>query len=300
MNVVIGATGHTGSVVANKLLANGKKVRVVGRNADHLASFTKKGAEPFVGEVTDKNAINKAFAGAQAVYVMLPPDPTSNDHEPYVKQATEAFASAIEQNRVKYAVSLSSIGADRTEKTGPIVGLHHLEERLNRISGLNVLHVRAAYFMENTLGQADAIAQMGAVAGPLRPELKFPFIASRDIGEFAGDAMSRLDFAGRQIHELHGQRDSSYGEITAIIGKAIGKPDLKYMKLTSDQFRQALKSIGMSENTAGLLAEMADSMDSGYIKPLEARSPRNTTPTSYETFVAESFLPVYRSKRQAA
>ncbi|HWF91157.1 MAG TPA: NAD(P)H-binding protein [Terriglobales bacterium] len=300
MHVIIGATGHTGSVVTNKLLANGKKVRVVGRNADHLASFTKKGAEPFVGNVTDKNAITKAFAGAQAVYVMLPPEPTINDYYAYAKQATEAFASAIEQNRVKYAVSLSSVGADRPDKTGPIVGLHNLEERLNQIAGINVLHIRAAYFMENTLGQADAITQMGSVAGPLRPELKFPLIASRDIGEFAGDAMSRLDFAGRQIHELQGQRDLSYAEITAIIGKAIGKPDLKYTKLTSEQFRGALQSMGMSENSARLLVEMADSMESEYIKPLEARSPRNTTPTSYETWVRESFLPVYQSKRQAA
>src|SRR6185437_10752979 len=300
MYVIIGATGHTGSVVANKLLANGKKVRVVGHNADHLASFTKKGAEAFVGNVTDKNAMTKAFAGAQAVYLMLPPDPTVNDYFARAKQIIEAFASAIEQNRVKYVVSLSSVGADRPDKTGPIVGLHNLEERLNQIAGLNVLHVRAAYFMENTLGQADAIAQMGSVAGPLRPELKFPLIASRDIGEFAGDALSRLDFAGRQIHELQGQRDVSYGEITTILGKAVGKPDLKYLKLTSDQFRETLQRFGMSEETARLLAEMADSMNSGYITALETRSPRNTTPTSYETWVKENFLPIYQSKRQAA
>lgn len=299
MYVIIGATGNTGSVVANKLLAQGKKVRVVGRNAGHLAPFTAKGAEPLVSSVTDKNTMTKAFTAAQAAYVMLPQDPGVRDFFAYIDQVTETLASAIENSGVKHVVSLSSVGAERPNNTGPIVGLHRLEERLNRISGLNTLHLRAAYFMENTLGQADAIAQMGSVASPLRPELKFPVIATRDIGAFAADALSRLDFTGHQVQDLLGQRDLSYGEITAIIGKAIGKPDLKYAQLTQEQFRGALMQMGMSQNFADRLSEMTEAMGSGYIKPLEQRSSRNTTPTSYETWVADTFLPAYRRKRAA-
>lgn len=298
MYVIIGATGNTGSVVANKLLNQGKKVRVVGRNAEHLAQFKK--AEPFVGNITDKTAVIKAFEGAQSVYLMFPPDVKAPDYKDYQKQITEAFATAIEKNGVKFAVTLSSIGADKSEKSGPILGLHHLEERLNRISGLNVLHLRAAYLMENTLGQAEAIQQMGYAAGPLRPEFKLPCIAARDIGAFAGDALLRLDFKGQQVQELHGQRDLSYGEITSIIGKTIGKPNLNYVTLTREQFRDALKKhMGMTDGGAELMAEMAESMDSGYIHPLEPRSARNTTPTSYETFVMEELLPRYQGKRAA-
>ena len=300
MYVVIGATGHTGHAVANKLLSNGKKVRVVGRNLEHLKSLTAKGAEPFVANVTDKDSITKAFAGAQAVYVMLPPNEKAQDYLVEAERRAETFAHAIEKNGVKHAVSLSSVGADKSSGTGPIVGLHRLEERLNRISGLNTLHVRAAYFMENTLGQADAIAQMGSVAGPLLPELKFPCIAARDIGEFAGDVLSRLDFAGHHVQELHGQRDISYGEITHILGKAIGKPDLKYLQVGSEQFREMLVRMGMTENIAGALAEMAQAMNSGRLNALEPRSPQNMTPTSYEKFAIETFLPVYQSKRKAA
>nr|AUN36758.1 hypothetical protein [uncultured bacterium] len=181
-----------------------------------------------------------------------------------------------------------------------MLGLRQLEERLNRISGLNVLHLRAGYFMENTLGQADAIAQMGFAVGPLRADLKLPMIAAQDIGEYAGEALSRLDFAGHQVQELHGQRDLSYAEMTAILGKAIGKPDLKYSQITSEQFRATLVRLGMSENVAGLLVELAEGLDSSHIRALEPRSARNTTPTSYEKFVSESFLPVYRGKQTAA
>lgn len=295
MYVIIGATGNTGSVVANKLLAQGKKVRVVGRNPEHLARFIK--AEAFVGDVTDADTVARAFAGAQAVYLMFPPNVKVPDFIAYQKQLTDAFAAAIEKNGVQHAVTLSSIGAEKPGKSGPIVGLHHLEERLNRISGLNVLHLRAAYFMENTLGQADAIKQMGFAAGPIRPEVKFPCIAARDIGAFAGDALARLDFAGQQVQELHGQRDLSYAEITSIIGKAIGKSDLNYVTLTREQFRDALKKhMGMSDSAADLMAEMAESFDSGYLHPLESRSMHNTTPTSYEAFVAEELVPIYQGK----
>jgi len=300
MYVVTGATGNTGSTVARKLLAQGKKVRVVGRNADRLAPLVSAGAEPFVGEPTDKDALTKAFIGAQAVYVMMPPNFSSQDYRKYQDQVTEAVASAIEKNRVKYAVSLSSIGADKAEKTGPILGLRRLEERLNQISGLNVFHLRAAYFMENTVAQASVIPTLGAAAGPLRPEHRIPMIATRDIGEFAAEVLLGLEFAGQQVQELHGQRDLSYADVTAIIGKAIGKPDLKYRQLTGEQFRGALMQMGMSESIAGLIVEMSAALDSGHCRPLEARSPRNTTPTSYETFVAEEFLPVYRKNPAAA
>jgi uncharacterized protein YbjT (DUF2867 family) len=300
MYVIIGATGHTGTAVAHKLLAQGKKVRAVARNADQLASLVSKGAEPFAGNVNDKNTVSKAFAGAKAVYLMFPPDVSAPDFYAYQDQLTDTFAAAIEKHGVMHAVTLSSIGADKPDKTGPIVGLHRLEERLNRIPGLNTLHVRAAYFMENTLGQADAIAQMGYAAGPARPELKFPMVAARDVGAFAGDALSRLDFTGHNVQEVHGERDLSYGEITVALGKAIGKLDLKYVTLTRDQFLGALLQMGMSKNAAKVMVEMADAMDSGYIKPLEARSPRNTTSTSYETFLAQEFLPYYQSKRRAA
>jgi uncharacterized protein YbjT (DUF2867 family) len=299
MYVIIGATGNTGSVIVNKLLARGKQVRAVGRKAEHLSQF--KTAEPFVGDITDKKAMNKAFADAEAAYVMIPPNVSVPDFKSYQSEVAEALAQAIEKNEVQYIVTLSSLGADKSEKSGPILGLRHLEERLNRISGLNAMHLRAAYFMENTLGQAEAIKQMGYAAGPLRPELKFPIIATRDIGEFAGDALVQLDFAGQQVQELHGQRDLSYAEITSIIGKAIGKSNLNYVTLTGEQFRDAMmKHMGMSESTANLMEEMAESMDAGYLHPLEARSEKNTTPTSYEAFVKEEFLPAYQGKRVAA
>jgi uncharacterized protein YbjT (DUF2867 family) len=297
MYVVLGASGNTGHVVAKNLLARGKKVRVVGRNAARLQPLAADGAEIAIGDVTDARALSKAFTGAEAAYVMVPPDP-SNDYRGFQERANDAITAAVRSAGVKNVVSLSSVGADKASGTGPVAGLYNLERKLNQIEGINVLHLRPGYFMENTLPQVGAIRMTGNVVGPLRPDLKIPMIATRDIGAAAAEALLRLDFRGKQTRELLGQRDLDYNEVAAIIGKGIGKPGLAYVQLPGDQMKGALVQTGMSENLAGLILEMASALNSGHMRALEPRTARNTTPTSYETFVQEVFAPAY--KQQAA
>lgn len=298
MYVITGATGHTGNVAARTLLARSQKVRVVGRNLDRLQALKAAGAEPFVADVTDAKRLTDAFRGAQAVYAMMPPNLTTNDVRGYQEQVSDAMATAIANAKVPFVVLLSSIGADKPDRTGPVVGLLIFEEKLNRIEGTNTLFVRAGYFMENTLAQVNAIKAIGKMAGPLRPDLKVPMIASRDIGAFVGEALLQANFQGKQTRELLGQRDLSMAEAAPIIGKAIGKPGLEYVQLPDDQVGTALMQFGMSKNCADLILEMAHSLNSGYMRALEPRSPKNTTPTSYEQFVTENFVPLF--KQQAA
>ncbi len=300
MYVVTGSTGHTGSVVAKKLLAHGKKVRVVGRSVERLSTLVSLGAEPFSADISDKEAVAKAFSGAEAAYVMIPPDLANPNYPAYQDKVIEAVASALEKEAPPHVVALSSFGADKPDKTGPIAGLHRMEERLKRISGLNALFLRAGYFMENTLPQAGVIQQMGATAGPLEPELKIPMIATQDIGAFAADALLRLDFRGYQTQELQGEHDLTMPEATSLIGKVIGKPDLQYRQITYDQFHGILLHMGASESIADLFVEMSEALNSGYVRALEPRSERNTTPTSYEQFVRKEFVPAYQATTAGA
>jgi uncharacterized protein YbjT (DUF2867 family) len=300
MYVVTGATGNTGSVVAKELLAKGQKVRVIGRSADRLQSLVKKGAEAFVADLSDAAALTQAFSGAQGVYLVIPPNPTSNDFPAEQNRVSETFTQALERAGVKHAVTLSSIGAGKPAGTGPIAGLHKMEEKLNRVPGLNVLHLRAAYFMENTLAQVGIIRMLGKTAGPVLPEVKVPMIDTRDIGVAAAQALLNPDFRGHQTRELLGQRDLSYNEITAILAKALEKPDLSYIQLPDEQLRPALQQMGLSANIAGLILELSAAINSGHVRALEPRSATNTTPTSYEAFVKEKFVPAYKGQTQAA
>lgn len=300
MFAITGASGNTGGVVAETLLSKGAKVRVIGRNAGHLSELVAKGAEAFVADATNADAMAKAFDGASGVYVMVPPSPANPDVRAYQETVSDALVSALRKASVTRAVVLSSFGADKPDKTGPVVGLHNLEQKLNGIDGLNAVYLRAGYFMENLLPQVEVIRNFGFMAGPLRPDLAVPMIATRDIGAAAAAILEKADFSGKQSRELLGQRDLDYREAASVIGKAIGKPGLGYMQLPAQQLKPALTQMGMSASFADLLLEMAESLNSGYMVPLEARSAQNTTPTSFETFVAEEFVPRFQGKGASA
>src|SRR5437764_7691021 len=142
MYVLMGANGNITSKLAGKLCRDGRKVRVIGRNAERMASLRTAGAELSTGNASDALFLEQSFKGAEAVYAMIPPDYSTPDHRKYQNAVGEAIAQAILKSGVKTIISLSSIGALLPEGTGPIAGLHDQEERLKKLAGVNVLHLR--------------------------------------------------------------------------------------------------------------------------------------------------------------
>jgi uncharacterized protein YbjT (DUF2867 family) len=296
MYVILGATGNTGSIVADSLLSEGKKVRVVGRDAGRLQRFVGQGAEAFAANISDAATLTKAFTGARAAYLLLPPISTREDQE----RESDAIAKAVKESGLRYAVYLSSYGAQVPEGTGPVEGLHSFEQKLNAINRLNVLHLRAAYFMENNLLAIATIHGMGIFAHALLTGLKMPMVATRDVGPYAAKRLLHLDFSGKQTRELLGQRDLTMTEVTAAIARGIGKPDLRYEQISYDQMQQAMAQMGMPPKKSAVYIEMFKSINAGVLAALEPRSPENTTPTSFEEFVQDVFAPAYHGQVAAA
>jgi uncharacterized protein YbjT (DUF2867 family) len=292
MYVILGASGNTGSIIGDFLLSKGKKVRVVGRDARRLRRFAGKGAEVFAGEMSDADALTKAFSGAHAAYLMLPPITSREDQE----RESDAIARAVTESRLPFAVHLSSYGAHVPKGTGPVTGLHSSEQKLNAVDGLNVLHVRAAYFMENNLAAISMIQAMNIFGHALLPDLKMPMIATRDVGDYAAQRLLTLDFSGKQTRELLGERDLSMAEATAIIARGIGKPDLHYERFPYAQVQQVLEQTGMPPKKAAVYIEMFNAINESILAPQESRSWENTTPTSFEQFVQDVFVPAYQQK----
>jgi uncharacterized protein YbjT (DUF2867 family) len=294
--VILGASGNTGTIIANYLLSKGEKVRLLGRDAGRLQRFARKGAEAFTADVSDAAALTKAFSGARAAYLMLPP---LNSREEQERQS-DAIAKAVKESGLRYAVHLSSYGAHVPEGTGPVTGLHSSEQKLNAISDLNVLHLRAAYFMENNLGAIDMIHGMGVFGHALLPDLKLPMIATRDVGEYAAQRVLDLDFSGKQTRELLGERDLTMTEATAAIARGIGNPDLRYEQFPYDQVRQVLVQTGMPPKKAAVYIEMFEAINAGLLAAQEQRSTQNSTPTSFENFVRDVFVGAYHGKALTA
>jgi len=296
MYVILGASGNTGSIIADSLLSEGKKVRVVGRDAGRLQRFVRQGAEAFMATLSDAAALTKAFSGARAAYLMLPPAKSREDQE----RDSDGIAKAVKESGLRYAVHLSSYGAQVPEGTGPVAGLHSSEQKLSAIGGLNVLHLRSAYFMENNLAAIGMIHGMGVFGNALLPDLKLPMAATSDVGDYAAQRLLHLDFSGKQARELLGERDLSMSEAVAVIARGIGKPDLRYAQFPYDQVQQALTQMGVPPKGAAMYIEMYKAINAGILIPQERRSPENTTPTSFEQFVQNVFAPAYHGKATTA
>ncbi len=285
MYVIAGASGNTGKIVAEELLTHGKKVKVIARNADHLKSLVDKGAEPLIGDLADGSFLKKAFAGAEAVYILIPPNPKSNDFRAYQNKISDNYFEAIKSNSVKYVVLLSSVGAHLRHGAGVIDGLGYLEEKLAALNDVNVLNLRPTYFMENLFPQLDLIKQAGITGSPIRADLRFPMVVSADVGAIAARRMNDLKFKGNTVEYVLGPSDHTMVEIASILGKEIGKPDLKYMQFSYEDSKKAMAGSGyMTENMADLYNQMSESFNNGKAFSDYKRTPENSTPTRIEDF----------------
>jgi uncharacterized protein YbjT (DUF2867 family) len=284
MYVITGATGNIGSKAVDLLLDRGEKVRVIGRDASRLQRFVDRGAEAATGDLKDWGFLRKAFGGATAVFCMIPPNYKAGDFRAYQNELGTSIANAVKNSGVSHVVNLSSQGAELSEGTGPIKGLHDQEERLNGIQGVHVLHLRPTYFMENLLMNIPLIKQKGIAGSAVRGDIKFAMIATRDIASYVVDRLVKRDFEGKTFRDLLGQRDLSLGEATSIIGRSIGMPDLKYAQFSYDDTAKWMAGMGISEDLCRLIVEMSKAMNDGIICVNRPRTADNTTPTSIEDY----------------
>ncbi len=294
MYTVLGATGHIGSVITKKLLEKGEKVRVVGRSTARLQLFVQKGAEAFIGDVNDQEALTRAFRDVRAAFLMMPPGMSSPDYRADQERESDAISGAVRNAGLHYAVNLSSFGAQAPAGTGPILGQHRSELKLNAVDKLNVLHLRPAYFFENHLAGINMIHMMGMYGGALKADLQIPMIATRDIGAYAAERLLKLDFNGKQTQELLGERALSMSEVATVIGRALNNLELRYVQFPYDQVQQVLVQMGTPSKTAAYFIEMFQGINDGIVVATEPRSAENTTATSIETFIKEVFVPAYQ------
>ncbi|OWY23692.1 NAD-dependent dehydratase [Sphingobacteriales bacterium UPWRP_1] len=248
MYVITGATGNTGKPIALALLAAGKKVRIITRNAEKAQELAEKGAEIMEGNWSNAETLAQALKGATAAYLMIPPNMQAPDFFAHQKKYADAFVTAIEASGLQYAVTLSSIGAHLPQKAGVVQGLQYMESRLNTIENLNVLHLRASYFMENLLGQIGLIKFAGVMGSPVKGNLKLGMVATKDIAAVATNRLLALDFSGKSVQYVLGSRDVTYNEVAAIAAPVTGKENLPYVEVSYEDFRNTmLQQWGESE-----------------------------------------------------
>jgi uncharacterized protein YbjT (DUF2867 family) len=289
MYVITGATGHTGKIIAEQLLAAGKQVKVIGRSAERLADLVAKGAVPAIGTLSDAAFLTNAFQGATAVYLMIPPDWGTTDWATFQRGIANAFLVALPAAGVQKVVLLSSQGAHLIEGAGPVSRLAELEQGLAQIPGLHSLSLRPGFFMENLYANIGLIKQAGIFGYSLKSEIRLPIIHTRDIAAAAIQHLLSLDFQGHTHQFLGGAADLTMQEVATILGTSIGKPDLAYVYFEPAAAKAGMMQAGITETIADGYNELFDALNTGIYQEGYSRTPEVTTPTTLEWFAENEF-----------
>ncbi|HEU4577089.1 MAG TPA: NmrA family NAD(P)-binding protein [Polyangiaceae bacterium] len=275
MYVITGATGHTGSVAAEALLRAGKRVRALVRDAAKAERLKALGAEVFVADLADQAALARAVRGAEGVFLISPPDLSAKDFIAERKRLTQAQVDTLAAERVPHVVLLSSIGAQLSAGTGPILSTHHAEQQL-RAAGLPATFVRAAYFVENWAGVLQAVKSDGVLPTFIAANQRLPMVSTVDIGETVVQAL--LDGPrGVRVIELSGPSEATPNEVAATFSRILGKP-VKVVEVPLAAVVSTFTSFGMSSNQAELLREMYEALAQGKLEPEVGEHVRGTTP----------------------
>jgi len=262
MFVIAGATGNTGSVVTGTLLAHGKSVTVLARDARKAERWREKGARVAAASLDDAKALTAAFAGAEGAYLLIPPNPSAPDVLEYCAVISDALANAVKSSGIAHVVLLSSIGAQHAHGTGPIRSLHHAESAIGA-AAKNLTVLRAPFFLQNWAGSIDAVRNQGVLHNFLTPDRKIPMAANADIGESAAGCLTD-PARGRRLVELAGPEDYSPRDIAQAFTTVLGKP-VKLETHPLDAVVPTLTAMGFSQDMARLYREMLEGVNSGHI-----------------------------------
>jgi uncharacterized protein YbjT (DUF2867 family) len=292
--VILGATGTVGSKISEILLNEGHEVTLIARHTEKLEKYHSQGAEIIAGTITDVEMLTSAFKNADSAFVLLPDNVMAEDTRAYQRKVTGKLIEAIENSGIKHIVNMSSLGAHMHEGNGIIGGTAEQEVRLNQLNDVNVLHIRSAYFMENFLRTIGLVKKMGFNGTAADGDHSIPMVATRDVAKIAAGHLANLDFSGKSVHAVMGPRDYTYRELTSIVGKAIGNPDLPYVQLPVEQVKQTFLSNGLSADFVDNLIEMGMAIKTGFMN-YQKRDDDTTSPTTAEDFVNQVYLPLYNS-----
>ena len=262
MFVVLGATGHTGSVVTETLLARKLPVRVVLRSADKGASWKVKGAEIAVASLDDVPALTKALQGATGVYLLVPPNYGASAWLAEQRQRMDQAAEAVKASGISHVVFLSSVGGQIPEGTGPIRAARYGEQKLGTVAQ-NLTILRPCYFMENWAPGIGMAKGHGVLPTFIAPAAKISMISTEDIGRVGAERLI-TGGKGKQIVELAGPEEYSPEQAAAalsqILGKAVSTQHAPFSAVVP-----TFKSFGFSDEAAKLFEEMYTSFSRGAI-----------------------------------
>jgi len=298
MIVVTTPTGQIGSQVLGNLIDTGEALRVVVRDASDLPSQSRERVEVIEGSHGDAAVVDEAFAGADAVFWLCPPDP----HAPSVEAAfvgfTQLAAEAFKRQGVRRVVGVTALGRGTpwADRAGYVTGSLAMDD-LIASSGVAYRALTNPSFMDNIVRQAAAIENQGVFFLAIAGDRKVPAVATRDIAGTASRLLLDESWSGVDEVPLLGPEDLSFNDMAGIISEVLGK-DVRYQQIPFEAYRDRFVAFGMSEAMAQRMTDMAWAKNEGIDNGVR-RTPENSTPTSFRQWCEEVLKPAVLGRTAA-
>lgn len=280
--VITGSLGNISKPLTQQLVNAGHNVTVISSKADKQSQIESLGAHAAIGSVEDTAFLTRTFNGADAVYTMVPPTMSAPDWVGYIHNIGKNYAEAIKAAGVKQVVNLSSIGAHMPEGCGPVSGLYHVEQELNKLDGVNVKHLRPGFFFTNLYSNIGMIKHAGIIGANYGENTKLVMAHPNDIAAAAAEEMLTPTFTGKSIRFVVSDEPTTT-EIAGALGAAIGKPQLPWVNFKNEDALNGMLQAGLPAEVAEKYMEMGDAMATGKMTAGYA----NTQPLASATKLAD-------------
>ena len=290
MLVVTTPTGNIGKQVLKHLLASGEPIRVIARDPSRLPAQVRERVEVVEGSHGDKDVVNKAFTGADAVFWLVPPEPTAKDVQAAYVDFSRPACEALRSQGVKRVVGVSALGRGTAVagQAGLVTASLAMDDMIAG-TGVDYRALTMPSFMDNTLNQIAAIKERGMFFSPISGDRKLPTCATRDIAAAAAKLLLDPSWSGTGHVAVLGPEDLSFNDMAQVMSEVLGKP-VRFQQIPPEAFKSRLTGFGMSEGMAQGMLDMMMAKNGG-LDNAEPRTPQSTTPTSFRQWCEEVLEP---------
>ena len=290
MIVITTPTGGIGRQVLDNLLDTGEPLRVIARDPSSLPDEARERVEVVEGSHGDATIVDRAFAGADAVFWLAPPDPRAPSVQAAFVDFTRPAAEAFRNQGVGRVVGISALGRGTpwAAHAGYVTGSLAMDD-LIASTGVAYRALTNPSFMDNIVRQADAIRNRGVFFSPIAGERELPSVATRDVAAAATRLLLDESWSGVDEVPLLGPEDLSFNDMAEIVSEVLGE-DVHFQRTTFEAYKARFVDLGMSEAMAQGMTDMAAAKDEGLDNGV-TRTPQNSTQTSFRRWSEEVLKP---------
>ncbi|WP_371484015.1 NAD(P)H-binding protein [Kitasatospora sp. NBC_00315] len=294
MIVITTPTGDIGSQVLGALLdgapSHGQKLRVIVRDPDRLPGPVREQVEVVAGSHRDADVVDQAFAGANAVLWIVPPDPRAPSLESAYRGFTRAAARAFTTHGVGHVVGVSALGRGTAlaDRAGLVTASLAMDD-LVASTGVAYRALANPSFMDNLLRQVPSIRDAGVFTDTVAADRKAPTAATRDIAAAAAGLLLDRSWTGVGSVPVLGPEDLSPDDLARVVSEVLGTP-VRYQRQSLDDLRATLVGYGSGDAFAEGMVDMMRAKEAGLDEGVR-RTRETASPTSFRQWCEEVLAP---------